>query len=471
MEKDAVVLYPIAFMGHLTPMVELGKLLLRHGFSVTVVLHHCPFPDNNSVDSYVAAVAASHPSISFHRLPPVSLPSFFSDAMVASFELIRLSNPHLVHYLQSSSSVRAIILDVYSADAMDAAAQLCLPSFFFNPTSASSFVAFLYLPTLLTKSAASFKELGDHPIAFPGLPRPIIASDMPLPIHDRATAYRMALDQFGRVPLSKGILVNSFDALERPALRALAAGDCVPDKPMPPVYFVGPITAGVANEDQRHESLAWLDGQPSASVVFLCFGSIAAFPPQQLREIADGLERSGQRFLWVARCSSVAGKEESAALPATEPDLLALMPEGFMERTKGRGLVVKSWAPQVAVLGHKAVGGFVTHCGWNSVLEAILAGVGMIAWPLYAEQRMNRAFLVEEVGLAVEMRRNAEGMAAAAEVEEKVRWLMESEEGRELRARAADIGESARAALREGGSSHTALIEVASLLRGATIRE
>ena len=97
-----------------------------------------------------------------------------------------------------------------------------------------------------------------------------------------------------------------------------------------------------------------------------------------MKEIANGLERSGKRFLWVVKNPPSNDKSNQIAVTA-DVDLDALMPEGFLERTKDRGMVVKSWAPQVAVLNHPSVGGFVTHCGWNSVLEAVVAGVPMVA--------------------------------------------------------------------------------------------
>ncbi|XP_039840853.1 UDP-glycosyltransferase 1-like [Panicum virgatum] len=115
----------------------------------------------------------------------------------------------------------------------------------------------------------------------------------------------------------------------------------------------------------------------------------------QLKEIAAGLEGSGHRFLWVVRAHL---RGNTFAVHA-DPDLGALLLEGFLERTGGRGLVVKLWAPQVDVLRHEAVGAFGTHCGWNSVLEAITASVPMLCWPLYAEQKMNKVFLVEEFGV------------------------------------------------------------------------
>jgi UDP:flavonoid glycosyltransferase YjiC (YdhE family) len=112
------------------------------------------------------------------------------------------------------------------------------------------------------------------------------------------------------------------------------------------------------------------------------------------------------------------------------------------------------------VLAHGAVGGFVTHCGWNSVLEAIMGGVPMLAWPMYAEQRMNKVFLVEELRLAVALEGYAKEMVKDEEVAAKVKWLMETDGGGELRERARAAMREAKKALSDGGESSTALLEL-----------
>ncbi|KAF8664461.1 hypothetical protein HU200_054634 [Digitaria exilis] len=196
-----------------------------------------------------------------------------------------------------------------------------------------------------------------------------------------------------------------------------------------------------------------------AIVVFLCFGSIGAatHSPEQFREIAAGLERSGHRFLWVVRAPHHA-----------EPDVVIdeLLPDGFLERTKGRGIVVKLWAPQVEVLHHKATGGFVTHCGWNSVLEGVTAGVPMLCWPMYAEQKMNKVFMVEEAGIGVEVVGWQQGLVTAEEVEAKVRLVLESEDGEQLRARVAAHKDAAAMAWEDGGSSRAAFAQFLSDVDG-----
>ena len=123
--------------------------------------------------------------------------------------------------------------------------------------------------------------------------------------------------------------------------------------------------------------------------------------------------------------------------------------------------MITSWAPQRQVLAHVAIGGFVTHCGWNSVLEAVAAGVPMLAWPLYAEQRMNRVFLVEEMRLAVPMEGYDKKMVESSEVAAKVRWLIESDGGRELRQRTRAAMRLTEEALGDGGESRAALADLA----------
>ena len=211
--------------------------------------------------------------------------------------------------------------------------------------------------------------------------------------------------------------------------------------------------------ERRVMAVEWLDAQPDRSVVFLCFGSMGTLSAEQLKEMAVGLERSGQRFLWSVRNPAGSNNPKKYLEVRPEPDLDALLPQGFLERTKGRGLVVKSWAPQADVLRHRATGAFVTHCGWNSVLEAVAAGVPMLCLPLEAEQKMNKVCMTEDMGVAVELEGYMAGFVKAEEVEAKVRLVIEGGDGRQLRARAAARREEAEAALGEGGSSRASFAQ------------
>ena len=144
---------------------------------------------------------------------------------------------------------------------------------------------------------------------------------------------------------------------------------------LPKAYFsTGPETSAEAG--LRDACLEWLDTQPEASVLYVSFGSVAVLSVPQIQELAMGLEMSGQRFLLVLR-------------PSKNAENLPVFPEGFEELIKGRGFVHIGWVPQLFVLSHRAVGGFLTHCGWNSTLETICRGLPMLTWPIQAEQAMN----------------------------------------------------------------------------------
>jgi UDP-glucoronosyl and UDP-glucosyl transferase len=460
--NNLVVLYTSPGMGHLVSMIELGMLLIRHGLSITILIVDPPY-NTGATAEFLAGVSAANPSLSFHRLPSVTLPPGNNSPHheKLTFEVLELSNPGLRSFLLAASPC-ALILDFFCSCAFDVTNELRIPCYLFYTSGASVLAAFFQIPVLHRSSSKSFRELGYELLLMPGIP-PLPANHMPVSMLDRHDkAYEGFVTMSARMPDYDGIIVNTFASLEPRAVNAITTGKCVPPgRPTPHIYCIGPLI----KSDEKHggiDCLVWLDKQPKSSVVFLCFGSIGRFSAKQIKEIAIGLENSGHRFLWVVR-SPPNPEKRFEKLP--EPDLNILLPEGFMKRTSDRGFIVKSWAPQAEVLKHESVGGFVTHCGWNSVLEAVTAGVPMVAWPLYAEQWMNKVFLEEEMKLAVAVEGYDMEFVTADEVERKIKWLMESERGRELRERAAAVKEAASRALVEAGEAHTALVRLVNNLK------
>ncbi|KAK4277683.1 hypothetical protein QN277_015643 [Acacia crassicarpa] len=207
--------------------------------------------------------------------------------------------------------------------------------------------------------------------------------------------------------------------------------------------------------------MEWLDNQPPLSVLFLCFGSKGYFDEQgQVTEIARALERSGVRFVWSLRKPPPKGMFEA---PRDYLNLEEVLPEGFLERTAEIGRVI-GWAPQSQILSNKAVGGFVSHCGWNSVLESIYYGVPIATWPIDAEQQLNAFQLVRDLKMSVEIsldnRREfgdvrRSGMVSAERIERGIRQVMEKES--DVRKKVKHMSEISKRALMEGGSSYSHL--------------
>ncbi|KAK7400762.1 hypothetical protein VNO78_12068 [Psophocarpus tetragonolobus] len=199
----------------------------------------------------------------------------------------------------------------------------------------------------------------------------------------------------------------------------------------------------------EHECLKWLDTKKGNSVVYVCFGSLMNLPDSQLGEIAMGLEASGQEFIWVV------GKRKE--------DKEEWVPQGFEKRMEGKGLIIRGWAPQVLILEHQAIGAFVTHCGWNSTLEAVTAGVPMITFPMSGEQFYNEKLVTEvlKIGVPVGVEKwgklSADSNVKWDAIEKAVKMVLKGKEAKEMRNKAKLLANMARRAVEEGGSSDSNL--------------
>ncbi|XP_021764995.1 LOW QUALITY PROTEIN: UDP-glycosyltransferase 88A1-like [Chenopodium quinoa] len=466
MEK--IVLYPSPGIGHLISMVELGKLLLSHSSSISITILIANFPSvSSSYSSYISSVSASFPSINFLSLPSVSLllgdPINYENFEHILYEFLQSNSNNVKQSLESisvSSPVSAFIIDFFCYSAVEVSQSLKIPTYFFFTSGASALAFFLNFPVFDKIATDSYRNLMDSAsFEIPGL-FSVPASHMLEPMLDRGVSYHEFVKMAETMPKSDGIIVNTFESLEVKAVKGLKQGTCLPDTQIPPVYCIGPLFANRGggaenNSEERHECLKWLDSQPSKSVVYLGFGSRGMFSKEQILEIALGLETSGVRFLWTVRAPPSEEKGANLSQPP-DPDLDSILPEGFLDRTKDRGHVAKSWVPQIAVLGHESVGGFVSHCGWNSTLEAVDAGVPMVAWPLYVEQRFNKILIVEEIGIALPMDENEDWFVSSSEIEKRVKQILGSE-GDVVRKQMLEMREKGKIALNEGQSSNVAL--------------
>lgn len=203
--------------------------------------------------------------------------------------------------------------------------------------------------------------------------------------------------------------------------------------------------AGGDARDDEGEIMGWLEGRERGSVVFVSFGSEYFLSKEEMEEMARGLELASEEvgFVWVVRFPGGDGETVS---------LVEALPEGFLERTEDRGMVVQGWAPQAKILMHPSIGGFVSHCGWSSALEAIVFGVPIIAMPMHLDQPLNSK-LVADLGIGVEVQRE-DGRFRGEDVAKAIKQVVVQEEGEQVRRRAKEL--SAR--IRERREEETSVV-------------
>lgn len=228
----------------------------------------------------------------------------------------------------------------------------------------------------------------------------------------------------------------------------------------------------IETNTERHRCLNWLDDQEPGSVLYVSFGSVVRFPDAQFTEIALALEESGRPFVWVVRKIGKTGEKE-------HEDWL---PEGFRERVleSDKGLMMREWAPQISILAHPAIGGFMTHCGWNSAMEGMAAGVPLITWPLFAEQFYNEKLITRVLKIGVEVGSGVwngrldiqSPVVGKDKIVKAVSGLMDgSEDAEEIRRRAKDVSVMMKKSVEEGGSCSSDLNSLIEEVKAYVLHE
>ena len=254
---------------------------------------------------------------------------------------------------------------------------------------------------------------------------------------------KFLIGESDRAHRASAIVLNTFDDFEDEAVNALSSIFHLP------LYTIGPFPSLLNQNPSKNlssigsnlwkeetECLQWLESKEPRSVVYVNFGSITIMTPEQLFEFAWGLANSKRPFLWIIRPDLVNGGS-------------VILSSEFVNETKERSLIA-SWCPQEPVLNHPSIGGFLTHCGWNSTTESVCAGVPMVCWPFFADQQTNCKYCCNEWGIGMEIDTNVK----REEVEKLVNELMAGAKGKKMKQRILDWKKKAEEVTRPGGSSY-----------------
>ncbi|XVF67540.1 hypothetical protein PTKIN_Ptkin10aG0129500 [Pterospermum kingtungense] len=476
-----VFFFPFLAQGHMIPTADMAKMFANRGVKTTIITTpvNASFFSKTIKRSKESGIDIGIKTLKFPALE-VGLPEGCEnvDLIPSSQE----GGPNLLNKLFMAAAMLeepleqllqecrpdCLVADMFFPWATDAANKFGIPRLVFHGTSFFSLCATecmrLYEPHKKVQSDS-------EPFLVPNLPGNITFTKKKLPDYmkqDIENDFAKLVKAFKESELkSYGVVVNSFYELEdkyADYYRNILGRNA---------WHIGPVSlCNRAAEDKaergkkstidEHECLKWLDSMKPNSVVYICFGSIASFTSAQLKEIAMALEAAEQQFIWVVRKQNNNEEEEEDWLPG-----------GFEKRMEGKGLIIRGWAPQVLILDHEAVGGFVTHCGWNSTLEGVSAGVPMVTWPVGAEQFYNEKLVTQvlKIGVAVGVQQwvGVTGDFVKKEaIEKAVTEIMKGDEAEEMRNRAKELAKAAKSAVEKGGSSNSdlnALIEELRLNR------
>uniref|UniRef100_A0A7N0TNK7 Glycosyltransferase n=1 Tax=Kalanchoe fedtschenkoi TaxID=63787 RepID=A0A7N0TNK7_KALFE len=478
-EKLHFVLLPFMAQGHTIPMVDIAKVLAqRSGITVTLLLtpsNHArvkPIIDRSSqlgMDILVqelifSAEEAGLPAgcENLDALPSTSLMGNFFTAVYS----LRPQIETLLRKMHPKPC--CLVADMCFTFMAEVSQELGIPRIYFHGMSCFTFLcAHQILTSKILDTVSDEFEYFD----VPGMPHKVSFTESQ--VKGMAAPKNKGWMEFNdklivNEDAAYGVIFNTFEDLEHIYIREY---EKVRHKR---IWSLGPVSMfnrepadkvirGKTSSVDVDQCLKWLDSWEPNTVVYACLGTISNLTAGQMLELGLGLEASGRPFIWSIG-SSGDGHNESKEL------LQKLMvQDGFEERvgTAGRrGLMIWGWAPQVLILSHRAVGGFLTHCGWNSSMEGISAGLPMVTWPLIADQFYNEKLVVDvwKIGVRVGAKRTMEfgkeeeiGVQVRKdEVRRAVEKLMDGgdEEGEARRKRAKELANKAKEAVEGGGSSY-----------------
>ncbi|XP_028775670.1 UDP-glucose iridoid glucosyltransferase-like isoform X2 [Neltuma alba] len=432
--RRRLVVVPAPFQGHLTPMLQLASILHSNGFSITIAhtRFNSPDPSNHPHFSFLPfSDGLSHSdSISSHNLTAITDTLSANCASPFRDLLLRLT----------TQNIACIVHDglMYFVDSV--AQQLNLPTILLRTTCATNVLAYHSLHRLLSEGCL---PLQDERVV-PGL-EPLRFKDLPTFISTNSDVLQYQLNKVQHgIKSSLGVIFNTVDCLEGHRVDELRQIYQVPIFPIGAFHGMAPDSSSSFLE-QDHSCIAWLHEQAPRSVLYVSLGSIITWEEKELTEMVYGLLSSKQKFLWVVR---------ARAIDVTE--WVESLAEDVRKAIGDRGCMVR-WAPQKEVLAHEAVGGFWSHCGWNSTLESMYEGKPMICQAHFGDQRVNSRLASHVWKVGVEW---SGDVMERGDVEKAVTKLMVDPQGKQMWQRAQQLKRQLRQAVTQGGSSRNTLIHL-----------
>ncbi|XP_057770363.1 zeatin O-xylosyltransferase-like [Salvia miltiorrhiza] len=432
----AVVAVPFPAQGHLNQMLQLSSLISSYGLPVYYAgsaLH------NRQAQVRINALHDVVAKIHFHDFPtpsflspppnPNSTDKFPTQLLPAAEATLDLRRPFAAYLREMAGKFARVVVvhDAWMSFVVQDVAQIHnAESYEFVCISAFSSVSFIS--------------------GFLGLPFPVPHPKELPPFQDWMSdaANKFSFLQSEPSNLRSGTIYNTSRLIEAPYLETLERAEVNKSRP---IWAIGPVLPTSSSPNQK--CLEWLDKQDPKSVIYVSFGTTVSLSDQQINELAHGLARSRVKFLWVLRDADKGDVFDGDVRRAE-------LPEGFGERD---GMVVREWAPQPQILAHPSVGGFMSHCGWNSCIESMTAGVAIAAWPMHSDQPRNAALIADvlKTGIVVREWKDRLKVVKASRIENVVRILMASEEGDQIRKTAEELGATMRRATETGGASRIEL--------------
>ncbi|XP_059453952.1 putative UDP-rhamnose:rhamnosyltransferase 1 [Corylus avellana] len=438
-KKLHIAMFPWLAFGHLIPFLELGKLIAQKGHRISFISTPRNIERLPKIPSNLA------PSITFVKLPlphVENLPENAEATMDVPYHIIPyLKKAHdglqqpLSHFLETSAP-DWIIHDFAPHWLPPIATKLGISRAFFSIFKASSLCFFGPSKSSVTEAHEPRTEPKDFTVPPKWVPFPtkiayrlFEAKKIFESFEENASGVS---DWFRLLTIYLGadaLAVKTCTEIEGEWMKLL--GELHDIVPVIPVGLLPPSTQEIGdnNKDSTWGTIGeWLDKQEKGSVVYIALGSETQPTQQDFTELALGLEQSGLPFFWALRKRSGSVGGDSVELP-----------EGFVERTQGRGVVWTDWAPQLRILAHESVGGFLTHCGWSSVTEALQFGRALIMLPFLTDTGLIARFL-EEKEAGVEVPRNEEnGSFTRESVAETLRLVVKDVEGKIYRDNAKEM--------------------------------